>query len=131
MGSFRWLTISQSITILGSGLVFPFYILFIKELGANFSEFGISYGLFTISAALVHKLIGKWSDKLGRKIFLIGNSWGMAFLFLLFPIVTQIWQVYVLQIILGIFGAMQRTSEKALIADFTDGEKRGEQIGTY
>ena len=127
----KWLTISQSIAILGAGLVFPFYILFIKDIGANFSEFGISYGLFTISAAFVHKLIGKGSDKFGRKPFLILNSWGMALLFILFPIVNKIWQVYTIQVVLGIFGAMQKTSEKALVADFIDGSKRGEKIGVY
>ena len=84
----KWLTISQSIAILGSGLVFPFYILFIKDIGANFSEFGISYGLFTISAAFFHKIIGKGSDKFGRKPFLIFNCWGMAILFILFPAKT-------------------------------------------
>lgn len=131
MNETRWLTISQSITILGSSLVFPFYIIFIKEIGANFSQFGIAFGLFTISSALVHKIIGKSSDKFGRKIFLIINSWGMAAIFLLFPLVTKIWQVYSLQVILGVFGAMQRTSEKALVADFTDGHDRGEKIGTY
>jgi len=131
MNETKWLTISQGIAILGSSLVFPFYIIFIKEIGANFSEFGIAFGLFTITSALVHGLIGKYSDRFGRKIFLIINSLGMAFLFLLFPIVTKIWQVYALQIILGIFGAMQRTCEKALVADFTDGNNRGEKIGTY
>lgn len=127
----KWLIISQSIATLGSSLVFPFYILFIREIGANFTEFGISYGLFIISSAFVHKIIGKSSDKFGRKIFLIVNSWGMAIVFLSFPIVTAIWQVYLIQIVLGIFGAMQKTSEKAIVADFTDGNARGEKIGIY
>ena len=131
MKEFKWLTISQSVAILGSSLVFPFYILFIKEIGANFTEFGISYGLFTISAAFVHKIIGKGTDRFGSKLFLIMNSWGMAVLFILFPIVTKIWEVYTIQIILGIFGAMQKTSEKAIVADFTEGSRRGEKIGIY
>ncbi len=131
MSKIKWLTISQSIAILGAGLVFPFYILFIKEVGANFTEFGIAYGIFTISSALVHKLIGKSCDKFGNKIFLIINSFGMAVLFLLFPIVTNIWQVYTIQILLGIFGAMQKTSEKTVVANFTDGNGRGEKIGIY
>jgi MFS family permease len=58
-------------------------------------------------------------------------AWGTATLFLLFPIATSLWQVYVMQVILGIFGAMQRTGEKALIADLTEGKTRGKQIGTY
>jgi MFS family permease len=127
----KWLLVSQSIALFGAGIVFPFYIIFIKEIGANFTEFGIAYALFAISAALVHKSIGVSSDKFGRKPFLLINSWGVAILFLIFPIVTNITQVYVLQIFLGIFGAMQKTSEKALVADFTDSEERGKKIGTY
>lgn len=131
MKEIRWFTISQSIAILGAGLVFPFYILFIKEVGMNFTEFGIAYGIFTISSALVHKIIGKSCDKFGNKIFLIMNSFGMAALFLIFPIVTSIWQVYALQVILGILGAMQKTSEKTIVANFTEGNARGEKIGIY
>jgi MFS family permease len=127
----KWLTISQSIVLFGMGMVFPFYIIFIRKIGANFTEFGIAYALFALSAAIFHKLIGKGSDRFGRKIFLLLNAWGVAILFLLFPIVTNIMQVYVLQIILGIFGAMQKTSEKAIVADFTDGKNRGKHIGIY
>ncbi len=131
MNKLRWVTISQSIILFGAALVFPFYIIFIKDIGANFTEFGLAYGIFTISAALVHKIIGKLSDKHGGKLFLIINSWGMAFLFLLFPIVTNIYQVYVLQIVLGIFGAMQKTSEKFVIANLTEKSDRGIRIGSY
>jgi|SRR3989344_2193164 len=131
MGSFRWLTISQSITILGAGLVFPFYILFIKEVGVSFTEFGIAYGVFTISSALVHKFIGKSCDKFGNKYFLMINSFGTATMFLIFPIVTNIWQVYGIQVLLGVFGAMQKTSEKTIVANFTEERNRGERIGIY
>jgi len=125
------LLVSQSVTLFGTGLVFPFYILFIKEAGANFTEFGIAYALFSLSSALVHKLIGQWSDKFGRKVFLLINSFGTAILFLLFPIASELWHVYVLQIVLGVFGAMHKTSEKAIVADFTDGKERGKIIGKY
>jgi MFS family permease len=131
MKDIKWLTYSQSIAILASSLVFPFYLLFIRGVGVNFSEFGIAYGIFTISSALVHKWIGKSSDKIGRKIFLLLNSWGMAIIFIIFPLVTNMSQVYILQAILGIFGAMQKTSEKAILADFTDKGNRGERIGVY
>ena len=126
--SMRWLTFVQSFVLFGTGIVFPFYIIFINKIGANFTQFGIAYALFAISSAFVHKLIGGYSDKFGRKIFLLINSWGVAFLFLIFPLATNIYQVYVLQAILGIFGAMQRTSEKAIVADFTDGKERGRII---
>ncbi|CAM3909366.1 MFS transporter [Lederbergia lenta] len=127
----RWIVISQSIAILGSSLVFPFYLIFIKEVGGGFLQYGISYGLFMMSSALVHLFIGKLSDRVGRTLFLLVNSWGMSILLLFFPIITMVWQVYTLQILLGMVGAMQKTSEKALLADFTEGVNRGSVIGRY
>ena len=127
----KWLLISQSVMLFGSGIVFPFYVIFTKQIGANFTEFGIAYALFSLSAAVTHAFVGRWSDKFGRRPFLLINSWGTAFLLLLFPIVTSIDQVYVLQAALGVFGAMHRTSEKALVADLTDSADRGRLIGRY
>jgi MFS family permease len=128
---FRWLIISQSVALLGSSLVFPFYLIFIKEVGASFTQFGLSYGLFTLSSAIVHKWIGRGTDRWGRKLFLIVSAWGMALVFLLFPMVSDVKQLYVLQVFMGILGAMQKTGEKAIVADFTDGQERGRLIGDY
>lgn len=127
----RWLLISQSIALFGSGIIFPFYVLFTKEIGANFTEFGLAYAVFSLTAAGTHMLVGRWSDRMGRRGFLAVNSIGTAILLLLFPMVTAMWQVYVLQAALGVFGAMQRTTEKALVADLTDGKERGRIIGAY
>jgi MFS family permease len=131
VGSLKWMMLSQSALTFGAGVVFPFYLIFIKEIGGDFTEFGIAYGLFTLFSAFLNRLFGASSDRYGRKVFLVIGAWGTAFLFLLFPIVTSIWQVYALQIVLGAFGAMQRTCEKALIADMTEGRRRGELIGRY
>ena len=127
----KWLLVSQSMALFGSGIVFPFYVIFTKEVGVNFSEFGIAYALFSLSAAATHWVVGRWSDRLGRKPFLLLNAWGTAFLFLLFPMVTDLWQLYALQVVLGVFGAMHRTSEKALVADLTSEGDRGRVIGRY
>ncbi|SFS74962.1 MFS transporter [Paenibacillus sp. BC26] len=127
----RLMMLSQSMMTFGSGIVFPFYLIFVKEIGGDFTQYGIAYGLFTLCSAYLNWWFGKSSDKYGRKIFLLLSAWGTAVLFLLFPIVSSIWQVYALQIAMGAFGAMQRTCEKALLADLTEEGRRGEQIGRY
>ena len=127
----RWLLLSQNIFLFGAGLVFPFYVIFIRGAGANFTEFGIAYALFSLSGACIHHVIGRLSDRKGPKVFLLLSSWGTAVTMLFFPIVTSIQQVYILQVILGLFGAMQKTSEKTLVGDFTDGDLRGTKIGRY
>ncbi|MCG7407302.1 MFS transporter [Paenibacillus sp. ACRRX] len=127
----RWLMLSQSMMTFGAGIVFPFYIIFVKEIGGDFTEFGLAYGLFTLCAALLSIWFGKSSDRYGKVRYLVLSAWGTSVLFLIFPLVTDIVQIYVLQVVMGIFGAMQRTCERALLADMTDSGRSGEQIGRY
>ena len=59
------------------------------------------------------------------------NSWGMAVLLLYVPHIGSVVQVYIVQVLLGLFGAMQKHGEKVLIANFTDSGERGKKIGNY
>lgn len=128
---YRTLLHSQSVTLFGTGLVFPFYVVFISQTGASFSEFGLAYALFAAASALVHKYSGVFSDRWGCKPLLLFHNWASAVLFLFFPLVETMIQVYVLQILLGVVGAMHKTGEKSIVADCTRVEARGEDIGIY
>lgn len=127
----KWLIITQSSVFFASSLIFPFYILFINNIGSNYSQFGLSYGLFALSAALVHPIAGRISRKVDNHYFLLVNSWGMALVLLYYPHISSIEQVYILQLLLGIFGALQKHGEKTLIASLTDGVERGINVGNY
>lgn len=127
----KWVMLSQSAMTFGAGIVFPFYLIYIKDIGGDFTQYGIAYGLYTLCSAYLNRWFGEKADRYGHRTFLLAGGWGTAVLFLLFPIVSSIWQVYVLQVLLGAFGAMQKTSEKALLADLTEEGKRGAQIGQY
>lgn len=50
----KWLILSQSSVFFAGDLIFPFYILFIKNIGSSYTQFGLSYGLFGLSGALIH-----------------------------------------------------------------------------
>jgi MFS family permease len=127
----RALIMSQSITFFASSLIFPFYILFLKNVGSSFSAFGISYGLFGLSSALVYPLLGKLSTYIENRYFILLNSWGMALVLLTFPHITGIGQVYIVQIVLGMLGASQKHGEKILLADYTTSSNRGKKMGSY
>jgi MFS family permease len=127
----KWLIITQSSVFFASSLIFPFYILFINNIGSNYSQFGLAYGLFGLSAALVHPIAGRISNKFDNHYFLLVNSWGMALVLLAYPHISSINQVYLLQLLLGVFGALQKHGEKTLIASLTDGLDRGINVGNY
>ncbi|WP_421384739.1 MFS transporter [Bacillus salacetis] len=127
----RYFILSQSFATMASSVSFPFYLLFIKNIGSNFSSFGFAYGLFTLSSALFHRWIGSVSDKVGSRNFLIGYAWGMAFIFLLIPVVETLIGVYILQVILGFLGAVQKTCEKTMAGEVFQGKDAGRKIGKY
>ncbi len=116
---------------MASSMIFPFYILLIKNVGNSYAQFGWAYGLFALTAALCYPVIGKYADRVGDKTLLGVYSWGMAIILLFFPLATEVWHVYILQIGMGILGAIQKNSEKTVLARYVTKDIAGSQIGVY
>ncbi|MGE6368194.1 MFS transporter [Planococcus kocurii] len=116
---------------MASSMIFPFYILLIRNVGDSYAQFGWAYGLFALTAALCYPLIGKYADQVGDKTLLFVYSWGMAILLLFFPLASEVWHVYILQVLMGMLGAVQKNSEKTVLARYVTKEMAGTQIGHY
>lgn len=129
--TYRRFVTSQSIIMMAGSMVFPFYILLLRNVGDSFSQFGWAYGLFMLTSAVMYPLIGKISDRFGDRRLLIIYAWSMAVLMLCFPIVTEVWHVYILQVIMGCLGAVQRNTEKTLLARKIESKEAGYEIGKY
>ncbi|MGX5608741.1 MFS transporter [Bacillus cereus] len=129
--TYKRFILSQGLIMMASSMVFPFYVLLLNNVGHSYSQFGWAYGLFTLTAALSYPVIGKVSDKIGDKTLFEIYCWSMAILMLIFPLVTEVWQVYILQILMGILGAIQRNTEKISLARTIEKENAGKEIGRY
>ncbi|MED0988165.1 MFS transporter [Bacillus paramycoides] len=129
--TYRRFVASQSIIMMAGSMVFPFYILLLRNVGNSFSQFGWAYGLFALTSALVYPLVGRISDRVGDRKLLIIYAWSMAILMLCFPIVTEVWHVYILQILMGVLGAVQRNTEKTSLARKVAHKEAGYEIGKY
>ncbi|MDC2864298.1 MFS transporter [Bacillus sp. BP-3] len=129
--TYRRFVVSQSLIMMAGGMVFPFYVLLLRSVGNSFSQFGRAYGLFALTSALAYPLIGKISDRFGDKKLLIVYSWSMAVLMLCFPIATEVWHVYILQILMGLLGAIQKNAEKTSLARKVERQEAGYEIGKY
>ena len=129
--NYKRFIIYQSTVGMAASMIFPFYVLLLKNVGSSYSQFGWAYGLFALTAALSYSVIGKFADKAGDKVLLVIYSWGMALILLIFPLASEIWHVYILQIIMGLLGAVQKNSEKAVLARTVQKETAGKEIGHY
>ncbi|MEK8132210.1 MFS transporter [Paenibacillus filicis] len=126
----QWLIQSQSIVTLAAGMVYPYYLLFLKNLGNSYSKYGLAFAVFTISSAAVSSWLGARLDRYGPRMLLAG-SLGMTLVMLAFPWVQSFALVLILQLIMGICAAMQKMSERLLLADYTEKGDRGRTMGTY
>ncbi|WP_078547700.1 MFS transporter [Litchfieldia alkalitelluris] len=129
--TFRRFMLSQGLIMMASSMIFPFYVLLLRNVGDSYSQFGWAYGLFALTAALSYPLIGRFSDKLGDQTLLQIYCWSMACLLLFFPIVTEVWQIYMLQVLMGFLGAVQKNTEKTSLARSVEKKSAGQEIGTY
>lgn len=106
----------QSMILMSSSIIFPFYLLLVRQIGDSYAQFGLAYGLFTLTSAFAHLGIGRLSDRFGDRSLLVTHTFGMALILLYVPIVTSISHVYLIQIIMGILGALQKNTEKTILA---------------
>ncbi|CAH0346588.1 MFS transporter [Bacillus sp. CECT 9360] len=121
----------QSIISIAGSMIFPFYVLLLNNVGNSYSQFGWAYGLFALTSALAYPVIGRLADRLGDSVLFATYSWSMAVILLFLPLMTEVWHVYVLQIIMGLLGAVQRNSEKTSLARNVSKETAGIEIGKY
>jgi len=124
----RWLIRFQSVITLASGMIYPYYLLFLKNLGNSYSKYGLAFAVFTVSSAAVSRYLGPRLDRFGREILAL-SSLGMMAAMLAFPWVGSYVWVLVLQAGMGLCSAMQRMSERLLLADYTDRGARGAGSG--
>lgn len=127
----RIFTLSNSLMAFAFGLFGPFYLIFINDLGGSIENFGIAVGLVVLSGALMSLIAGKYSDKFGRKPFLILGGYASAIIVFLYTIIGSLWQLYALQILSGIIISIFETSEHSFLGDITEKQKRGTKIGKY
>ncbi|APT14381.1 MFS transporter [Lactobacillus jensenii] len=127
-----------SIAVFIAGIAFseimPFLPLYVASLG-NFSHQKLNFwsgfiysGMFIISA-ITSPWWGKLADKKGRKLMILRASCGMAIAIGAMGLVTNVYQLFALRCLQGLFAGFVSNSN-ALIATQTPKEKAGQAMGT-
>ena len=117
------------IDFLGLSFILPLY----PELANRFGLSTTAVALLTASYALMQFLfspiLGRISDKIGRKPVLAVTSLGTAASFIFFGLSTSVWMLFLSRILNGIFGSSTAVAQ-AYIADVTGKHERTEGMGT-
>lgn len=116
------------IDLLGFGLILPLLPFYAESFGASGLTVGLllaSYSLMQFAAAPV---LGRLSDRYGRRPILLISQLGTFVGFLLLGFANALWMLFLSRIIDGISGANLSTAQ-AYIADVTDEKNRAKSFG--
>lgn len=115
-------------------MVLPFISLYVNSLGDFSTSYvqnwsGWIFGITFVTAFIFSPIWGRFGDKHGRKTILVLFALGMSLSVFLMGYATNVWQLFVLRFIMGVFTGFVSMSQ-ALIAVQTPQEIAGRVLGT-
>lgn len=133
----RLLIVADILIVGGTAMLAPIFALFIEGYirGGNEQVAGIAIALFLITKSLTQIPVATMIDRIrGEKddfVILVLFSLLMSLTPLLYLIISEPWQLYVVQVILGFFTAMTFPSFMAIFTRHIDRAQEGTEWGVY
>ena len=122
--------ITVFIDLVGFGIVIPVLPYYAEgtRFGATPTQVGLLFASYSVMQLVFSPVLGRLSDKYGRRPILLMSLLGTAVGFLVLGFATTLWMLFVGRIIDGISGGNISTAQ-AYIADVTTKENRAKGMG--
>jgi DHA1 family tetracycline resistance protein-like MFS transporter len=122
--------ITVFIDLVGFGIVIPVLPYYAEgtKFGATPTQVGLLFASYSVMQLVFSPVLGRLSDKYGRRPILLMSLLGTAIGFLVLGFATTLWMLFVGRIIDGISGGNISTAQ-AYIADVTTKEDRAKGMG--
>jgi len=114
--------------LVGFGIVIPVLPLYAERFGASPLVVGLLLGIYSAMQCLFAPILGKLSDRVGRRPVLLVSVIGTSAGFLLMGLANSLWLLFVARVIDGVTGGNISTAQ-AYIADVTSPEERSRGMG--
>lgn len=119
------------ITMLGIGLIAPLMSKYAQSIGATNFEIGVIFGSFAIARTIAQIPVSYFSDKYGKKIFLLIGTFFYGVFTIMYPFVNSVFQLMILRTLNGIFSSFINPVAGAYVATVAPKEKLGEYMGLF
>ena len=124
-------TTVSSVWAIVFGLIGPFYVVHVERLSGGMEKLGISFSIMILLQSVTSYFAGRFSDKLGRKPFLLMTAFADSAILFFYTVIDQTYELYLLQGLLGIMNGVAETIRTTLLGDLTVAEKRGKVVGKF
>lgn len=123
------LVFSEFLVCLGISLVIPVMPFIKNELHLTATDMGIMNALFALAQFVASPIIGRLSDKIGRKPVLATGLFLYMVSEVLFALTNQLWVFNISRLVGGLSAAMVVPTAMALASDITTKRQRAKVIG--
>ena len=127
--AFVTLTLSDLAYFLAAGVLLLATPLFASgPLGGDPAAVGLAMGAFSVTTLLLRPWVGRWTDRHGRRILLVGGAAGFAVVVLAHLFVTGLAGLVVVRLVLGAAEACYFVAGFAALADLAPPARAGEAL---
>jgi DHA1 family tetracycline resistance protein-like MFS transporter len=121
------------VDLVGFGLIIPLQAVYAERLGASGLTFGLLVGIYAVMQFLFNPILGRWSDRVGRRRVLLLSIAGSVVSHSLLGVADlagSLPLLFLARTLDGITGANIATAQ-AYIADVTTAENRARGMGLF
>jgi len=122
---FATLFFSIFTTITGVGIVVPLLPVYAHDMGASGIYIGLLFGAFSLSRTFFLPYFGRYSDRRGRKPFIVTGLLGYSLVSFAFITVSNVEMLIAIRFIQGIASAMIWPVTQAYVGDLTPEKREG------
>jgi len=123
------LLLSVFIALLGIGIIVPVMPVFAESLGAGGLALGFIIAAFSLSRGICQPVVGNFSDRWGRKRFLVSGLCVYGLVGLMMPEATSVGTLVLIRTLHGIGSAMIVPVAMAYISDLAPLGQEGRYMG--
>lgn len=116
---------------LGTGFIGPLMPLYARELGAHGLSLGLIFTGFSLAQFISMPLVGRLSDRFGRRLFLIVGLSLYAVFSLGYSLASGVAQLILVRVLHGATAGMVNPVAQAYIGDITPKGEEGARLGTF
>lgn len=116
------------VDLLGFSLILPLVPYYAKDFGASDTVVGLLVASYAAAQLIGAPLLGRISDRVGRRPVLIVSILGTAVGFILLGLANQLWLLFLSRILDGLTGGNISVAQ-AYISDITDEKNRARGLG--
>jgi MFS transporter, DHA1 family, tetracycline resistance protein len=116
------------VDLLGFSLILPLLPYYAQTFGADAFVTGLLVASYAVAQLIGAPLLGRWSDRIGRRPVLLVSIFGTFVGFLLLGFASALWMLFASRMIDGLTGG-NLTVAQAYITDVTEQKNRTKALG--